>query len=91
MLTEIEDCELSGEASNGEEALQLCQQQAPDVLLLDVRMPGLSGIDVAQHLNALDEPPATKDESLSGLIKRARATIKREESLLRRREQLSQK
>jgi two-component system response regulator AlgR len=58
LLTEIEDCECSGEASNGEEALQLCQQQHPDVLLLDVRMPGLSGIDVAQHLNALDEPPA---------------------------------
>jgi two-component system response regulator AlgR len=58
MLSEIEDCEFSGEASNGEEALQLCQQQHPDVLLLDVRMPGLSGIDVAQHLNALDEPPA---------------------------------
>ncbi|MGC3983080.1 MAG: LytTR family DNA-binding domain-containing protein [Steroidobacteraceae bacterium] len=58
LLAEIEDCELSGEASNGQEALQFCQQQQPDVLLLDVRMPGLSGIDVAQHLNALDEPPA---------------------------------
>jgi two-component system, LytTR family, response regulator AlgR len=58
MLTEIDDCECSGEASNGEEALQLCQQQTPDVLLLDVRMPGLSGIDVAQHLNSLEAPPA---------------------------------
>lgn len=58
LLTEIEDCELSGEAGNGHEALQLCQQQHPDVLLLDVRMPGLSGIDVAQHLNALEQPPA---------------------------------
>lgn len=58
LLAELEDCQLSGEASNGQEALQLCQQQQPDVLLLDVRMPGLSGIDVAQHLNALDEPPA---------------------------------
>lgn len=58
LLSEIEDCELSGEASNGHDALQLCQQQQPDVLLLDVRMPGLSGIDVAQHLNSLAEPPA---------------------------------
>ena len=58
LLAEIDDCELSGEASNGEEALQFCQRENPDVLLLDVRMPGLSGIDVAQHLNALDEPPA---------------------------------
>lgn len=58
LLAELDDCELSGEAGNGQEALTLCQQQQPDVLLLDVRMPGLSGIDVAQHLNALAEPPA---------------------------------
>jgi len=58
LLSEMEDCELSGEAGNGEQALQLCQQQHPDVLLLDVRMPGMSGIDVAQHLNALEDPPA---------------------------------
>jgi two-component system response regulator AlgR len=58
LLAEIEDCELSGEASNGQDALTLCQQQQPDVLLLDVRMPGISGIDVAQHLNALADPPA---------------------------------
>lgn len=58
LLAELEDCQLSGEASNGREALTLCQQQQPDVLLLDVRMPDLSGIDVAQHLNALAAPPA---------------------------------
>lgn len=58
LLVEVEDCQLCGEASNGQEALTLCQQQQPDVLLLDVRMPGMSGIDVAQHLNALAEPPA---------------------------------
>jgi len=58
LLSEMEDCELLGEAANGEQALQLCQQQHPDVLLLDVRMPGMSGIDVAQHLNALEDPPA---------------------------------
>jgi two-component system response regulator AlgR len=58
LLAEIDDCELSGEASNGQDALTLCQQQQPDVLLLDVRMPGISGIDVAQHLNALEDPPA---------------------------------
>ena len=58
LLTELDECELGGEAGNGEDALQLCQQQNPDVILLDVRMPGLSGIDVAQHLNALEAPPA---------------------------------
>lgn len=58
LLEELDDCESCGEAANGHDALQQCQHLQPDVLLLDVRMPGLSGIDVAQHLNALDEPPA---------------------------------
>lgn len=58
LLSELEDCECAGEAGNGYDALTLCQQQQPDVLLLDVRMPGLSGIEVAQHLNVLEEPPA---------------------------------
>ncbi|MGD9842700.1 MAG: LytR/AlgR family response regulator transcription factor [Steroidobacteraceae bacterium] len=58
LLSDTPDYELIGQAANGEQALQLCQQQQPDVVLLDVRMPGLSGIEVAQHLNTLDEPPA---------------------------------
>lgn len=43
---------------------------------------------LSECLQALAEPPAAKEESLSGLIKRARATIEREESLLRMRDQL---
>ncbi len=58
LLGELTDCELIGQASDGEQALQLCQQLQPDVLLLDVRMPGLTGIEVAQHLNTLAAPPA---------------------------------
>jgi two-component system response regulator AlgR len=58
MLGELEDCQLVGEASNGQQALELSQQLQPDVVLLDVRMPGLSGIDVARHFNSLESPPA---------------------------------
>ncbi|MES1195423.1 MAG: LytTR family DNA-binding domain-containing protein [Steroidobacter sp.] len=58
LLNELEDCEVVGEAANGQQALQLSQQLQPDVVLLDVRMPGLSGIEVAQHFNSLDAPPA---------------------------------
>jgi len=47
-----------GEAGNGREALALAQQQRPEVVLLDVRMPGMDGIEVAQHLRAFDPPPA---------------------------------
>ena len=39
-----------GEAENGIEALRLVEELAPDVLLLDMEMPGLKGIDVARQL-----------------------------------------
>ena len=41
-----------GEAGNGIEALRLVEELAPDVLLLDMEMPGLKGIDVARQLQA---------------------------------------
>lgn len=58
LLSELGEYELIGQAENATVALQLCQQLQPDVALLDVRMPGMSGIEVAQHLNSLNEPPA---------------------------------
>src|SRR5690606_41864362 len=58
LLAEIEDCEVIAEAENGEEALSVCGELKPDVVLLDVRMPGLSGIQVARHIDSLEDPPA---------------------------------
>ena len=58
LLSEIEDCEVAGEAGNGNDALAACATLKPDVVLLDVRMPGLWGIEVAQHLATLSEAPA---------------------------------
>lgn len=47
---------VAGEAANGREALELAA--GADVVLLDVRMPGMDGIEVAQHLQKFDPPPA---------------------------------
>ena len=58
LLEEIPDTEVVGEAVNGQQALTQTHELAPDVVLLDVRMPGMDGIEVARHLNALAEPPA---------------------------------
>ncbi|HTE41618.1 MAG TPA: response regulator transcription factor, partial [Steroidobacteraceae bacterium] len=58
LLGEISDCEVCGEAGNGNDALTACASLKPDVVLLDVRMPGLWGIEVAQHLSTLTEAPA---------------------------------
>jgi two-component system, LytTR family, response regulator AlgR len=58
LLTEIGDVAVAGEAANGTEALALIEDVAPDVVLLDVRMPGMDGLEAARHLNVLEEPPA---------------------------------
>lgn len=47
-----------GEAASGRAALELLAREAADVVLLDVRMPGMDGIEVAQHLQKLERPPA---------------------------------
>ncbi len=58
LLVEIAEMEVVGEAVNGQQSLARTHELAPDVVLLDVRMPGMDGIEVARHLNALEEPPA---------------------------------
>ncbi|MCX6121691.1 MAG: response regulator transcription factor [Ignavibacteriales bacterium] len=42
-----------GEASNGEEALTKAQEFQPDVVILDMSMPGLSGVEVARRIKSL--------------------------------------
>jgi len=58
LLAEIDEVEVIGEAANGAEALSHTHDLAPDVVLLDVRMPGMDGLEAARHLNVLEEPPA---------------------------------
>ncbi len=47
-----------GEAANGRAALELLAGEPADVVLLDVRMPEMDGIELARHLQALERPPA---------------------------------
>lgn len=58
ILEDEDDYEVVAEAGNGLDAVSLAAQHEPDIVLLDIRMPGLDGIETAHHLNALERKPA---------------------------------
>src|SRR3954466_7141570 len=49
---------VAGEARNGLEALERLPSSGAQVLLLDIRMPGMDGMELARHMAALETPPA---------------------------------
>ncbi len=57
LLTEIENVTVVAEAKNGKEAIDLALQTKPDLLLLDIRMPLMDGIETAQHAQKLEHKP----------------------------------
>lgn len=58
LLGEHDDVEVVGEAADGDEALELLRRLGPDLVFLDIRMPGLDGLNVADALGELEAPPA---------------------------------
>jgi two-component system, LytTR family, response regulator LytT len=57
LLEMIPDIEVIGEGSNGPEAIRLIQELEPDLIFLDVQMPGLNGFEVVDQLIRLDILP----------------------------------
>jgi len=58
LLEDIDEHSVVGEATNGQQAVALTAELKPEVILLDIRMPGIDGIEAAHHMNAMDNPPA---------------------------------
>ena len=53
MLEDVSEFEIVGEASNGHEALQLASEYLPDIVLLDIGLPDIDGIEVTRRLRKL--------------------------------------
>ena len=58
LCAEIEPLQVVGTASDGEAAVRLADKLKPDLLLLDMTMPGMDGLGVARLLGKRDNPPA---------------------------------
>lgn len=58
-IAESQPNEIVGMATNGLEALRLLESRPADVVLADIRMPGMDGVELARHLARLQPPPAT--------------------------------
>jgi len=58
LVGEFDGWRVAGTCASGAEAIEQAARLKPDVVLLDIRMPGMSGIETAQHLGGLETPPA---------------------------------
>jgi DNA-binding NarL/FixJ family response regulator len=56
-LLEAEGFDIVGEAESGETAVQAARELQPDLVLLDVQLPGIDGFAVADQLRKLEDPP----------------------------------
>jgi two-component system, NarL family, response regulator NreC len=65
-LLEAEGLTIVGEAADGLEAVHLCEEQQPDLLILDIGMPKLSGIEVAARAQRMSHPPGVIILSVHG-------------------------
>src|SRR5690606_10498037 len=58
LLADAPDVEIVAEAGDGQAALHACAAHDPDLVLLDISMPGIDGLEVARHLAAFEPRPA---------------------------------
>lgn len=58
MIDGLPGYDVGGQADNGQQALEMTASSPIDVVLMDIRMPGMDGLQAAMHLSAMGQPPA---------------------------------
>jgi two-component system response regulator AlgR len=58
LLADVPGAEIVGQAENGRQAIELASDKHADIVLLDIAMPDLDGLEAARHLSQLESPPA---------------------------------
>ncbi len=58
LLQDSSEYNICAEAENGAEALMMVERHQPDLILLDISMPVMDGLEVAKHLSSMPNPPA---------------------------------
>lgn len=58
LMESLSGYEVCGSASNGVQAVRVAEEAQPDIVLMDIRMPGMDGLEAAKHMSEMETPPA---------------------------------
>ncbi|WP_299776001.1 LytTR family DNA-binding domain-containing protein [uncultured Pseudoteredinibacter sp.] len=58
MISRMDECEVVAQAAGADEAMQAIQSSGPDVVLMDISMPGEDGLSAAKRISTMQDPPA---------------------------------